>query len=243
MTEPPFYVGYGRFPKALKRPILLVLAALFAIDAALALTLVIKQPAPPSGHWGTAQVHYDGLFQARPYPLLRIADGKSLRTILLVSEGKHGAPDGLGPLDGKHIAVSGYEVKRGDLTVLQLDSPPAPADGPPPAAKAQPLSLQLAMTGEIADSKCWAGAMVPGEGKTHKGCGALCLLGNIPALFVVTQPDGSLQWFLLADKDGGPIGDAARALVGERVRLTGTLHRSDGLDIFQIDSAHPSGAS
>jgi hypothetical protein len=30
------------------------------------------------------------------------------------------------------------------------------------------------LTGEIVDSKCFLGVMVPGSGKTHKECASLC---------------------------------------------------------------------
>lgn len=230
MSEPPFYVGYLRLPKALRRPLALAVAGLLLADAALALALVATQPPRGTGAWAMGEVSFDGVLQARPYPVVLAGD----RSILLVTDGKHGAPPGLEALDGRAVTVTGYGVRRGDATVLQLDRPPEPLDRalPAPAAAA---GAPRRLTGEIVDAKCWAGAMNPGEGKPHKGCGTLCLLGGIPALLV--GEDG--HWYLLADRDGGPLGEAARALVGERVTVEGTVTERPGLAVLRLDRVDP----
>jgi hypothetical protein len=60
----------------------------------------------------------------------------------------------------------------------------------------------IEVRGEIVDSKCFLGVMVPGSGKTHKDCASLCLRGGIPpALYVRDQsgqivalaPDGTIR--------------------------------------------------
>jgi len=234
-NDRPFYVGYLKLPRGLKGFLAGLLAVLVILDIGLALVTFGVQSPHPTGAWGTeGEVAYTGQFQLKPYPLVRLAasDDGPAGTVLLVGEGKIGAPDGLDDLDGTMVEVRGYPILRGDLTVLQLDQTPMRQDGtrldPVPMTAVEPATLE----GEVVDSKCYAGAMNPGEGKAHEGCGSFCLLGGIPALFVTRSGDGNLVWYLMAAPDGGPVGEGARALVGRPVRLTGTVSRSAGLALF-----------
>ncbi|GGF18768.1 hypothetical protein GCM10011611_25810 [Aliidongia dinghuensis] len=235
--DPPFYVGYLKLPRGLRGFLAGVLVLLVILDVGLALLLFGGQKPHASGAWGTeGEVAYTGQFQARPYPLLRLAATRDrpAGAVLLADEGKIGAPDGLDELDGAMVEARGYPILRGDLTVLQLDQAPVRQDAsvmaPLPAAAPEAAMLE----GEIVDAKCYAGAMNPGEGKAHEACGSFCLYGGIPALFVTRADDGSLRWYLMAASDGGPVGEAARALVGRPVRLAGTISRGAGLAIFSV---------
>jgi len=235
--EPPFYVGYLKLPRDLRGFLVGLLLIMLVVDGGLAVVAFAGQRPHAAGAWGVdGEVAYVGQFQARPYPLLRLpaAGDRPARAVLLAGEGKNGAPAGLDDLDGVMVEARGYPVTRGDLTVLQLDQLPVRQDGsqmaPLPAAGAEPTTL----VGEIVDSKCYAGAMNPGEGKAHESCGSFCLYGGIPALFVTRAADGGVRWYLMAARDGGPVGDAARALVGQSLRLTGTIQRGEGLAIFAV---------
>jgi len=234
---PPFYVGYLKLPRGLKGFLAAVLVILLVVDGSLAVLAFAGQPPHATGDWGGGEeVVYTGQFQAKPYPLIRLfaADQQPARAVLLVGEGKDGPPIGMDDLDGAMVEARGYPVLRGDLAVLQIDNPPVRQDAsrldPLPAGPAEPATL----TGEIVDSKCYAGAMNPGEGKAHESCGSFCLYGGIPALFVTGGMDGTVRWYLMAAPDGGPVGDAARALVGRSVTLAGTIRRGDGLAIFGV---------
>jgi hypothetical protein len=158
--------------------------------------------------------------------------------VLLVSEGKHGAPDDLAPLDGAAVTVQGYPLLRDGLTVLQLSQHPrrSEAAGAAPTFAAAELGPRT-LKGEIADSKCFLGAMNPGEGKVHAGCASLCLLGDIPPLFVTRDTAGRLTYRLLADEQGGPIAEGAANQAGADVTLTGELHRVGPLEIFAVPRA------
>jgi hypothetical protein len=234
---PPFYVGYLKLPRGLKGFLGAVLAILLVVDAGLAVLAYAGQPPHASGDWGSeGEVGYIGQFQAKPYPLVRLlgTGRQPARAVLLVGAGKAGPPAGMDDLDGAMVEARGYPIRRGDLTVLQIDNPPLRQDAsrldPLPEGPDEPATL----TGEIVDSKCYAGAMNPGEGKAHEGCGSFCLYGGIPALFVTKGMDGAVRWYLMAAPDGGPVGDAARALVGRSVTLAGTIRRGDGLATFSV---------
>lgn len=235
--EPPFYVGYLKLPRDLRGFLIALLLILLVVDGGLAVLAFAAQPPHASGAWGTeGEVSYVGQFQAKPYPLVRLfpSGGKPAASVLLVGEGKEGSPDGTEELDGTMVEVRGYPILRGDLTVLQLDQAPIRQDASRMAALPEGPGEPATLAGEIVDSKCYAGAMNPGEGKAHEGCGSFCLYGGIPALFVSKAADGSTRWYLMAASDGGPVGEAARALVGRPVRLAGTVRRGDGLAIFTV---------
>jgi hypothetical protein len=234
--EAPFYVGYLKLPRALRGFLAWVLAGLLALDIGLAVIAFAGQPPHATGGWSSDEAVYIGQFQAKPYPMVRLfATGKDpARTVLLVGAGKDGPPVGMDALDGAMVEARGYPVRRGDLEVLQIYNPPVRQDASQLDALPQGPAEPVTLTGEIVDSKCYAGAMNPGEMKAHEACGSFCLLGGIPALFVTRGDDGTTRWYVMASPDGGPISDQARRLVGQPVRLSGTIRRGDGLATFTV---------
>jgi hypothetical protein len=243
MAEPgdDFFVGYLRAPLRLVRFLAVFVALLLlAVDAA-ALVAYRVQEARATGDWGTdGEVALDGVLLARPYPVVIVPATAEhpANAVLLVSEGKHGAPAGLAALDGLRVTVQGYPLLRDDLTVLQLSQPPRRSSMPggAPALVATALG-QRTLRGEIADAKCFLGAMNPGEGKVHAGCASLCLLGDVPPLFVTRDAAGKLTYRLLADQDGGPNPEGAANRAGASLTLTGTLSRIGPLEIFAVPRA------
>ncbi len=243
MAEPPradFFVGYLKTPLRLVRFLAVVVIVLLLLVDGVALVLYRLQEARASGDWGDAgEVAYDGVLRARPYPIVLVpATGhEAAHAVLLVSEGKAGAPPGLDALDGRRVTVAGYPLFRDGITVLQLDRAPRalPGAAPPP-----PIATELGrqtLTGEIADSKCFLGAMNPGAGKVHEACASLCLIGGIPALFVTQDAAGHLAYRLLADENGAAMTDAAAAHAGQYLTLTGTVTRLPGIDLFAVPRA------
>lgn len=236
-----FFVGYLRTPLRLVRFLaVFVTMLLLAVDAA-ALVTYRLQDVRASGDWGTdGAVAIDGVLLARPYPVVIVpaTPGHPANAVLLVSEGKHGAPAGLAALDGERVTVEGYPLLRDGLTVLQLSQYPRRSGnaGGAPALAATELGPRT-LSGEIADAKCFLGAMNPGEGKVHAGCASLCLLGDIPPLFVTRDAAGKLTYRLLADAEGGAIAEGAANRAGAYVTLTGTLRRVGPLEIFAVPRA------
>jgi hypothetical protein len=236
-----FFVGYLRTPLRLVRFLAIAVSViLIAIDA-LALVLYRAQEARASGDWGSeGEVAYDGFLVVRPYPMVLVPgkDATLAQAVLLVSEGKEGAPAGVAAFDGKTVTVQGYPLRRDGLTVLQLSQYPRLAAAALTAAPApaQPLGART-LTGEIVDSKCFLGAMVPGEGKVHASCAGLCMLGDIPALFVTRDAGGKLTYRLLGDETGAAMPDIASAHAGQFLTLTGTITRLDGIELFSVPRA------
>ena len=239
MAEPgDFFVGYLRPPLRLVRFLAIAVIALFLLVDAAALVAYRSQEARASGEWGDGEVAYDGTLLARPYPIVIVAATreKPAHAVLLVEEGKFGAPADLATLDGHAVTAQGYPLLRDGVTVLQLSQHPRALDKAAEPIAARDLGTQT-LTGEIADSKCFLGAMIPGEGKVHESCAGLCLLGGIPALFVTRDAAGKVTYRVLADADGGAMADAAAANAGMFLTLTGKLRRLDGIDIFSVPRA------
>jgi hypothetical protein len=233
----PFFVGWMGLPRSLVGFIAVVVLAVATVGAVFAALIIAATPPHQTGQWGSDEVGYDGVLVIKPYPLVRVAaaGNQPARAILLVDEWKFGLPLGPEFKDGQFVHVQGYAVRRGDVTVLQVDQKPRPMAGTaPPVAERRDAGVQT-LTGEIADTKCWTGAMNPGEGKTHKGCGSLCLLGAIPALFITAGPDATPRWYVLADTDGNALSEEMRAHVGERLSLTGHVVEAADLHEFRID--------
>jgi hypothetical protein len=234
-----FYVGYLRAPLRIVRFVTLIAIVLVLLTDGVALLLYRAQENRASGHWDqSGEVSITGTMVARPYPVVQVAASaeRPAHAVLLVSEGKVGAPAMAAAFDGKQVTVRGYEILRDDLTVLQVDQDPALETGAPVTVATEPLGPRT-LTGEIVDAKCFLGAMVPGEGKVHKECASLCILGGIPPLFVTRDEAGRVTYRLLADQDGGPIAAAAASRAGEFITLTGDLRRVGAIEVFQIPAA------
>jgi hypothetical protein len=235
----PFFVGWSGLPRGLRRFVLVVLAVLIVSEAGLATGLYMAQPARGTGAWDpSGEWEITGVLVTRPYPMLRVpaAAARPAALVLLVDEWKFGASLGPDLGEGDLVRATGYAIRRGDMTVLQLDR------GLVRVARAAPApALRLAgersFVGEIVDAKCWTGAMQPGDGKAHAGCGSLCLLGGVPALFITTADDGIARWYIIADEGGGSLGEGLRARIGERLTLHGTVYDAPDLREFRVSAA------
>ena len=184
-----------------------------------------------------------GVVVAQPVPMLRPGDGRE-RWPLLVAVGKHGADHLVHGLEGQEVVVQATRISRGDREMLEVRSVNAGLksrrhianhmeDGV--EAGLQPRG-HVTLTGEVVDSKCFLGVMVPGEGTTHRGCAALCLRGGIPAALHVKQPDGTARLYLIA---GSPATrDQATAWAGETVEMTGAVTQQGG---WQVLTTNPGG--
>ena len=91
------------------------------------------------------------------------------------------------------------------------------------------------LTGEIVDSKCFLGVMVPGSGKTHKECASLCLRGGIPPALYVQDRARHSSLLLLVGPTGEPIGARAVQAAGEAITVTGSIQRQGGWLVLRTD--------
>ncbi len=180
----PFFIGWAGLPRGLYGFVVLAVAGVAAAAAVFATLVLIALPPRETGSWDSGD--FEGILVTKPYALVRVpaAGNAPAHSVLLVDEWKFGVTLGPEFHDGEAVHAQGYALRRGDVTILQLAAPLQPAAHPVPALPGLNDTGPQTLSGEIVDGKCWAGAMNPGEGKAHRGCGSLCLLGNVPALFI-----------------------------------------------------------
>lgn len=256
--EDPFYVGYLSLPGTHRRFLKWVVPALLWALVFLGFVMVWPQRSPGTGVWETGQpIEREGLLIASPYPMLiEVSDGQiaGARVTLLTEMGKRGASERCAPFDGSIVTIRGYRLHRDGREILELvpDSdaftPRTDQSGSPAlAAGARALLLppldgapgSITRRGEILDSKCYLGAMKPGDGKQHKACAMLCIRGGIAPLFYPTDahslsPSASRRYALVLSNSGGPLDEATLTLVGEQIDLVGAPGRIGDLDILFV---------
>ncbi len=242
-TGGAFYVGYLPLPRALRRPLFFITGLSLWLLAGLSFVWAVKQNDPGAGRWDDQSLRtFTGVILTTPYPMLiEHSDGEPTAH-LLVEMGKRGSLARTQPWDRKGAKVSGYVIEREGRRIIELD----PGDsaivadaGPQPSIEPAPSLGPVTLRGEIVDSKCFLGAMKPGEGKPHKACATLCVRGGIPPMLVTARPGGGHEFYLLCRSGGAPMDDGLLPLIAEPVEVAGTLTRRAGLNILEVDRVSP----
>lgn len=195
--------------------------------------------APSSGN----PKSFSGTIVERPYPGLRLDDVDSIvePSPLLVAPGKHGADTLVSGLEGRHVTLTGTRIQRGRHSMIEIE----PASVTTGGSKDGEVRLKpdttggsdgpVSVTGEVVDSKCFLGVMVPGSGKTHKECASLCLRGGIPPALYVQDRAGHSSLLLLTGASAEPIGSQAFSVAGEAMSVTGFVLRQGGWLVLRTD--------
>lgn len=236
-----FYVGYLPMPARLKGTVRTIVAALAIGVASLAVALAFAQRAPGRGVWHEDIQDFRGTLHLGPYPRLVTPDG---RTHFLVAEGKFG-PGEIDPLlDAERVTLRGRLLERADVRLIELASPIEPdaaADDEPGApGRGDGPGLPVTALGEIVDAKCFAGAMKPGDGKTHKACAILCIAGGIPPVFIASDPTSPAHGAVVRMRDGTGAWTLAPEWIGQGVRIEGRVFVQDGMRWLEVRGARPS---
>jgi hypothetical protein len=219
----PMPAGFRRFlgPVGIGLLIALPVVALVAAGA---------QRPPSSGQWDDTTVTVEGVLVADPYAMLLVPGEEGDRTVLLVEEGKFGAADRAREFTGRAVRVTGTRLHREDREMVELAAGP---EGVQPLV-AEPVWAErlrairpnivgpVTLRGEVVDSKCFLGAMRPGNGKTHRACAARCIAGGIPPMLVTTV-DGRAEFYLLTTADGRPAADSVIDVVGDSIEVRGVV--------------------
>ena len=236
----PFFVGYLKIPAALRGFLMVASAVLVGGLAGLAFAIGAGVDDPGDGRFAGRRM-LTGVIEAAPYPLLRLPPDENgqPRAILLSGQGKRGMQEKAGELDGQSAKARGALLKRGSIEMLQVGGPLArPRLEPADLAfmPAEPVLLgRWRLTGEICDGKCYAGAMRPGTGLSHKACANFCIMGGLPPVFVSTGAVEGTTFFLLADENGGALPDDLYDLTALMIEVEGEIERRDDLLILKTD--------
>jgi hypothetical protein len=240
-----FFIGYAPpMPSRLARFVTRMVIGLACGVLAWAVTVAAGHVSLEGGafEFGHPQ-RFGGTVVERPYPAL-LPDGVEPNTpwLLLVAPGKHGADALVSGLDRRHVTLTGTRILRGTHTMIEVEPGSlvvgggSQSDLTSSAIRAESLGDRpVNVRGEVVDSKCFLGVMVPGSGKTHKDCASLCLRGGIPPALYVRDHSGESSVLLLTGTSGEPIGAHALQGVGEAIDMTGTLHRHGGWLVLRTD--------
>ena len=224
------YVGYLAVPAGLRRFLKYASAVAVGLVVGISYVVATTQPSPGRGSWQDAASRtFTGVVSCDPYPVLHAADrgdGTS-GPVFLVESGKHGSLARASEFAGRHVAVSGTVLHRDGRWMVELDegeSAISVREGP--AEVSVPVveeAGRVTLRGEIVDSKCYLGAMKPGEGKSHKECAILCISGGIPPLLVTWNAAGEREYYVLLNPSGGPLEREAWPFVADLVEVSGEL--------------------
>lgn len=230
-----FYVGYLPLPSSHARTLRMALPALMLAAAGVVVLVGALQRDPGSAAWREETEAVRGTLLTDPYPLVLTGDG---RVVLLVEQGKHGARARVKELGGRAVVARGRALTREGRVVLELvGGADALMEGPADAGVSQHGTTassgsvqRVTLVGEIIDSKCYHGAMKPGEGKTHKACATLCISNGIPAMF--TDEAGATYLF----STGGEVpDDDTLSKIGELVEVTGEVTPLGGSYVLRVE--------
>lgn len=223
-----FYAGYLRVPPGQRRWLRLVVPTLLWGLCCVAALVGLTFPNAGAGTWDTSEtLVVEGVLTLEPYPVLR--DDQGGAAVLLVEVGKTPLREGIDGLHGVHVRAEGFALERDGLRMLEL----LPGeDGLRATGNRDRVTQSIAdeslgrqtLRGEIVDSKCYAGAMKPGTGLTHRACATLCILQGIPPILLVETESGPLRLVLTdeAGEQAGPmvLDHVARDVVVEGERIT-----------------------
>lgn len=241
MSKDDFFIGWAKTPDVDRRFMLGAGLSIITGTAAVGIGIAARQRPVGPGTWAMGEVReWRGIAAAEPYGMLRTRDlDGTERTALLACQRKCGVSAKIGALAGKPVVVKGSLIQRNAHAMIAVidgldwirEDPEGSIDGlafPDP----EPL-MQVTLSGEIMDTKCWFGAMRPARGKIHKSCASLCIRGGLPPAFYVR--DLQDQTALLVMTSGG-YGHNTDLLpyVAEPVSITGQVQRFG--DLFLLDA-------
>lgn len=247
-AKEPFFVGYLGIPKGLKVFLLFVSIMLLSgfVTSAFLIGATQDDPGEAGFRFDYGRQTVTGIIQDQPYPIIYVTKGneriKVGQTLMLSGQGKLGAMNNVKQRTGELAEVTGIILQRGALDMLQLLGGER-GFKPLSEAAAIPESVSLGrwkMQGEICDGKCLAGAMNPGRGLAHKACANLCLEGDIPPIFVSTQPIEGSEFLLVGDVNGQPLKKPLYDFVGQFVEIEAEIERRGDLLVVLIDPANVS---
>lgn len=242
--DEPFFVGYLPLPGGLKAFTVFVSLAIFALFFGAGLLIGATQDPPEDAgfRFDFGRQTVSGVIELTPYPLLRVTQGNDRiapgKTMMLTAAGKSGVDMRAMGFEGQLTEVSGIVLERGTIDMMQLRGGRngiKMVEGDAPVMEVEPLG-RWKLAGEICDGKCLYGAMRPGRGLAHKACANLCITGDVPPVFVSSQPVEGHEFMLITGPDATRLPKEAYDFVGQFVTLEGDLERRGDVLILRLDT-------
>lgn len=237
-----FYVGYMPTPRSHRSTLRVVVPAFLLGLAGVASIMAFVQRDPGSGTWSADAEQFAGVVVSEPVPMLIVSETEGQRALLLVEEGKHGARERVVAFDGKQVQIRGTRLSREGRTVVEIVGgergvkAASGESGEKNEIAMTPTMQRVTLRGEIIDSKCYHGAMKPGDGKTHKACATLCVRNGIPPMFAAEDERGQTRYFLFKVRGLVTPDDDTLSKIGELTEVTGDVSRIADIDVLTIDA-------
>lgn len=240
-----FFVGYLDTPAGLVRFYRVLIPVLLVLAIAVGLWIASSQKSVGEGVWDlSGETQLSGYLTVDPYPVLHLS-GSEPRSVILVQRGKRSANELASPFADQWVSVSGFAISRGAWSMLEL-RPGAEFTVQTNSGQSE-LAMEslgeISLQGEILDSKCFLGVMKPGSGKVHRACAAMCLLGGLPPMFVVSNPAGEQFGYMLTNAAGDSAAIELAELAAVPVRLTGQLERRGDMLYIRYNESNLTGLS
>ncbi|NRA29840.1 MAG: hypothetical protein HRU11_06205 [Parvularculaceae bacterium] len=245
-----FFIGWAaKAPSADRRFFLASGVGLLAATGGMAYGLASHQQPVGPGTWDMADVReWRGTIISSPYPMLRTRDENgNVTTALLACMGKCAVKLRIDAMGERTVIVRGSPIRRGQhlMIATQDDGSWIELAGDTQAGDEElvwPTVERLGavdLSGVILDTKCWFGAMRPGEGKVHKACASLCIRGGLPPGFYVKSLRDQRQLMILTDANGGPVSMDILPFVADPVQVVGEAVRQGTLVFVRMASPTP----
>ncbi|MEM8799251.1 MAG: hypothetical protein AAGF15_04145 [Pseudomonadota bacterium] len=237
----PYFIGFLPMPTRLKWLTAPIVVLVFVLSFGAGLMIASGMRDAGTGRWEYGiDTTLTGRLITSPYPMLETA-GPMPETVLLVGVGKVGAQDWVEPLAGQIVSAKGYLIERGPWRMLELQSADDIMAEPRETAVAPPFETVAVgpakLKGEIIDSKCFLGVMKPGEGRVHKSCAMLCVLGGMPPMLMVRDAAGARAAYLLTDESGQPVKNGVIPYIADPIELLGVVQRRGDIAVFAANIA------
>jgi hypothetical protein len=204
-----FYIGWeDKCPPQLAKRLRAVVLGIAGIVAGVVSLVAISQGRFDDGTFEFGQQRtFSGVLLELPVPMLRVTGNSGAVTNhLLVGFGKHGLPDFARGHDGAKVRFNGTLIHRDGLRMIEMNDAASFEILGPPAAPERRMAGEspgeVALTGELVDTKCWSGVMRPATGKVHRACAIRCLSGGVPPGLLVRDAQHNAIVVLLAGADG-----------------------------------------
>jgi hypothetical protein len=241
-SDDEFYVGYESvMPPGIGRAVrvLVAIASLLTLAVAAVVTTAQGPLAASSFAYGRTQA-WSGYLVRMPAPALLVPGADGFTRHWLVARGKHGAEQALAGLREGWVEIRGTEIARDPWRMVEIASAAPglpPADAPPTPAVETDTGRATTLRGEIVDSKCFLGAMNPGERTVHRDCAIRCLSGGVTPMFSYRDGAGMPQLAVIVDSRGAVPPEVTRNKVGRPLDLQGQLFMVGDVPVLRLDSS------
>ena len=252
-----FYVGWEpKAPTLIARHVVKTLIVIGIVVAISAILFALYQKKFSDGNFEFGRLtEVTGVYFDQPVPMLKVSTGKNesgepgFISIPFIGFGKSGAEEVLSKLaQSKGINLNQKEVTlRGTLLyndgklLMQIDEKDqalvkfnVAADNSTTQIREELGNMEL--KGEIVDPKCYFGVMKPGEGKPHKDCAIRCILGGIPPVLRVRDPEGRTNYYLMVGEEGEKINEGIKSFVAEPVRVNARVVKYNDWIVLYVKS-------